>query len=63
MLAQLERAGVVKAGADPMSRYLDERALRAYQTRQQSRMAAVLAIAGAVMLFAAGAIAFLASRR
>jgi hypothetical protein len=63
MLAQLERAGVVKAGADPTFRYLDERALREYQTRHQSRRAVVLAIAGAIMMFAAGAIAFLVSRR
>jgi hypothetical protein len=62
-LANLERAGVIRAGADPTSRYLDERALRSYQMQQQRRLPVLLALAGAIMLFAAGAMAFLVSRR
>jgi hypothetical protein len=63
MLAQLESAGVIRAGDDPTSRYLDERALRAYQMQQQRRLPVLLALAGAILLFAAGAMAFLVSRR
>jgi hypothetical protein len=63
MLAQLESAGVIKPGDDPTTRYLDERALRTYQTRQQPRVWYVLAIAGAGLLFALGVLAFLVSRR
>ena len=63
MLAQLERAGVVKPGDDPASRYLDERALRAYQADQQRRLPFVLAIAGAFILFALGFLTFFLSSR
>jgi len=64
MLARLESAGVVKAGDDPVSRYLDERALRVFQSQQVSGARVVLAaVAGALALFAAGMLFFLASRR
>ena len=62
-LARLEGAGVIKAGDDPASRYLDERALRAYQTKLQSRVAVVMAIAGGAVLFALGMMLFFTSRR
>jgi hypothetical protein len=59
LLARLERAGVVKAGADPATRYLDEFALRAYQTNQRPRVLVALALAGAAMLFALGMMFFM----
>jgi hypothetical protein len=62
MLARLERAGVIKTGADPASRYLDEQALRAYQTNQRPRVLLALALAGAAMLFAIGMALFMIRR-
>ena len=62
LLARLERAGVVRAGADPATRYLDERALRAYQTNQRPRVLVALALAGAAMLFAIGMALFMIRR-
>jgi len=62
-LARLEQAGVIKPGADPSSRYLDERALRTYQTRWQSRAWMAVAAASAIMLFTLGVIVFLVGRR
>ena len=63
MLAQLERAGVIKTGDDPATRYLDERALHAYQTTRRPRLFVALALAGAAMLFAIGMMMFFISRR
>ena len=62
LLVDLERAGVIKTGDDPASRYLDEQALRAYQT-QRRRLPALLAVAAAILSFAIGILAFLVSRR
>ena len=62
LLARLERAGVIRPGVDPATRYLDERALRAYQTNWRPRVVVALALAGAAMLFALGMV-FFTSRR
>jgi hypothetical protein len=62
MLARLERAGVIKTGADPASRYLDEQALRAFQTNQRPRVLIALALAAAAMLFALGMVFFMSRR-
>jgi hypothetical protein len=62
LLARLEGAGVIKAGADPATRYLDEHALRAYQTNQRPRVLVALALAGAAMLIAFGMMVFFMRR-
>lgn len=62
LLARLERAGVIRPGVDPATRYLDERALRAYQTNWRPRVVVALALAGAAMLFAFGMVFFMSRR-